>query len=294
MTVPVPAGNHPVSAIVTAPGRAIVAAQVSLASGRANMGNVTGTLPVANGGTGATNAEDARENLGIFPMTTAQVDAVMDDDEEVVSDNVVNGTVFTYIWGKVKAWAAAAFAPLSHTHTQSQISDMPISVANGGTGSTTASDARTSLGVTPANIGAAPATHDHSGQAITPASVAATGAVSGSSVSDSVGSLASLRESVSLPVTYTAQSGTTVHTLSAMRYGKVIYIRLMFSTSVNGNTTPILTFEGIPAPSSDIYVVGGNGTESRSMLLEPNRILKTVGNQFTAINYCCTSIVYIV
>lgn len=197
MTVPVPAGSHPVSAIVTAPGRAIIAAQVSLASGRANMGNVTGTLPVANGGTGATNASDARANLGIFPMTTAQVDAVMDDDEEVVSDNVVNGTVFTYIWGKVKAWAAAAFAPLSHTHTQSQISDMPISVANGGTGSTTASDARTSLGVTPANIGAAPATHDHSGQAITPASVAATGAVSGSSVSDSVGSLASLRESVS-------------------------------------------------------------------------------------------------
>lgn len=200
MTVPVPAGSHPVSAIVTAPGRAIIAAQVSLASGRANMGNVTGTLPVANGGTGATNASDARANLGIFPMTTAQVDAVMDEDEEVVSDNVVNGTVFTYIWGKVKAWAAAAFAPLSHTHTQSQISDTPITVANGGTGATTESAARTNLGITPANIGAAAATHNHAGQAITPASVAATGAVSGSSVSDSVGSLASLRESVNQKV----------------------------------------------------------------------------------------------
>lgn len=200
MTVPVPAGNHPVSAIVTAPGRAIVAAQVSLASGRANMGNVTGTLPVANGGTGATNAEDARTNLGIedvVAMTTDQVDAVMDDNEEVVSDNVVNGTVFTYIWDKIKTWAAAAFAPISHTHTQSNISDLPIDVANGGTGATTASGARTNLEITPSNIGAAPTSHNHSGDALTPASVAATGAVSGSSVSDSVGSLASLRESVS-------------------------------------------------------------------------------------------------
>lgn len=197
MTVPVPAGSHPVSAIVTAPGRAIIAAQVSLASGRANMGNVTGTLPVANGGTGATNAEDARVNLGIIPVTTEQVDDVMDDDESIVSDNVVNGTVFSYIWGKLKTWAAAAFAPISHTHTQEQISDTPISVANGGTGSTTASNARTSLGITPANIGAAAATHNHAGQALTPASITATGAISGSSVSDSVGSLASLRESVS-------------------------------------------------------------------------------------------------
>lgn len=203
MTVPVPAGNHPVSAIVTAPGRAIVAAQVSLASGRANMGNVTGTLPVANGGTGATNAEDARENLGIepvVPMTTDQVDDVMDDDESIVSDNVVNGTIFSYIWGKIRAWGDAMFAPASHTHSQSQISDTPITVANGGTGATTESAARTSLGITPANIGAAPTSHNHSGQALTPASVAATGAVSGSSVSDSVGSLASLRGSVSLSI----------------------------------------------------------------------------------------------
>ena len=191
MTVPVPAGSHPVSAIVTAPGRAIIAVQVSLASGRANMGNVTGTLPVANGGTGATNAEDARANLGIedvVAMTTDQVDDVMDDDESIVSDNVVNGTIFSYIWGKLKTWAAAAFAPISHTHTQSQISDTPITVANGGTGATTAAGAKANL---------------VDGQALTPASVAATGAVSGSSVSDPVGSLASLRESVSLTLKFT-------------------------------------------------------------------------------------------
>lgn len=40
-------------------------------------------------------------------------------------------------------------------------------------------------------------THNHSGDALTPASVAATGAVSGSSISDGTGTLAELRESVS-------------------------------------------------------------------------------------------------
>lgn len=43
----------------------------------------------------------------------------------------------------------------------------------------------------------ADAVHNHSGQALTPASVAATGAVSGSSISDGTGTLAQLRESVS-------------------------------------------------------------------------------------------------
>lgn len=52
-----------------------------------------------------------------------------------------------------------------------------IPVANGGTGATTAADARTNLEITPTNIGAAPTVHNHSGQAITPASVAATGDV---------------------------------------------------------------------------------------------------------------------
>lgn len=254
MTVPVPAGHHPVSAIVTSPGRAIIAAQVSLASGRANMNNVSGTLPVANGGTGATNAEDARTNLGIedvVAMTTDQVDDVMDDDESIVSDNVVNVTVFSYIWSKIRAWGDAMFAPASHTHSQSQISDTPITVANGGTGATTESAARTSLGITPANIGAAPTSHNHSGQALTPASVAAAGAVSGSSVSDSVGSLASLRESVSR-ISYSS----SVKNVRILKYSDMFPFNIKLTDNNNNEYEFQVTNNG----SSSVVQLNVNGT----------------------------------
>lgn len=45
--------------------------------------------------------------------------------------------------------------------------ELPLSVANGGTGATSASAARTALGITPANIGAAASSHNHSASNIT-------------------------------------------------------------------------------------------------------------------------------
>ena len=121
----------------------------------------------------------------VSPVTTAQIDAIA-NDESVTSSNVLQATGLTYLWAKLKA----AFAPLVHVHSASDITSGTLGVSRGGTGATTAAAARTNLGVTAANV--------VNGNAITPASVAATGAVSGSSVSDSVGSLADLRDSVSL------------------------------------------------------------------------------------------------
>lgn len=87
-------------------------------------------VPVANGGTGATTAANARTNLGITP-------------------------------------ANIGAAPEDHDHAAGDITSGTLPVARGGTGATTAANARTNLGITPANIGAAEEDHNHSAADIT-------------------------------------------------------------------------------------------------------------------------------
>lgn len=87
------------------------------------LGNISGTLAITKGGTGATSAEAARTALGITPANIG---------------------------------AAAA----SHSHALTDCSGT-LSIAKGGTGATSAAAARTALGITPANIGAAASSHSH-------------------------------------------------------------------------------------------------------------------------------------
>lgn len=83
----------------------------------------------------------------------------------------------------------------SHVHSASDITSGTLDVGRGGTGATTAAGAKAAI---------------VDGQALAPASVAATGAVSGSSISDGTGTLAQLRESVSQDITYSNVSTGSV------------------------------------------------------------------------------------
>lgn len=93
----------------------------------------------------------------------------------------------------------SGYAASSHNHAASNITSGTLSidrlptvtVAKGGTGATTAAQARTNLGITPANIGAAASSHNHSASNITsgtlPVSRGGTGQTSAAAVRNSLG-----------------------------------------------------------------------------------------------------------
>lgn len=178
------------------------------------------------------------------PITNAQIDSIV-ADTAVTSDNKMTATNLTYFWGKLKTWAASAFAAISHTHANASSSaagfmsttehdklagieaGAEVNDITGVKGDSESTYRTGNVNLTAANVGAAASSHNHAasdinsgqlaiaqggtgastaagakaaivdGQALAPASVAATGAVSGSSISDGTGTLAQLRESVS-------------------------------------------------------------------------------------------------
>lgn len=144
---------------------------------RPSASSLVGTVPIANGGTGATTAAAARSNLGA--AATSHSHAASEITSGTFSSDRLP-TVPIAKGGTGATTAAQALTNLgaaaaSHKHSASDINSgtlgtdrLPtVPVSKGGTGATDATTARTNLGITPANIGASPSDHKHNASDIT-------------------------------------------------------------------------------------------------------------------------------
>ena len=145
----------------------------------------SGTVAVANGGTGASDAATALTNLGAYPAAnpsgyTTNVGTVT----SVGGTGTVNGLTLT---GTVTTSGSLTLGgTLSDVSLTSQVTGT-LPIANGGTGATTAANALTALGAYPA---ANPSGYTNSTGTVT--SVGGTGTVSGITLTGSVTSSGSL------------------------------------------------------------------------------------------------------
>ena len=209
---------------------------------------ITGTLAIANGGTGATSASTARANLGITPANIGaypntggtlygniQINTSITNRDNPTKMNLVfnssqpaSGVTVNNINAPGigfhianAGWCSIKFVPTeirflddsnnnyipirasiyygngsSLTNLNaSNITSGTLPIARGGTGATSASAARTALGITPANIGAAATSHNHSASGITsgtlPIARGGTGATTAADARNNLGAAAS-------------------------------------------------------------------------------------------------------
>ena len=113
------------------------------------------TVPVEKGGTGATDADTARSNLN------AQKNLGFTPVQQGGGTNQGGNKIYLGWSNDAKLNVQVDSTNLGNLITDSSAYGVILPVAKGGTGAKNAATARTNLGITPANIGAAPTEHTH-------------------------------------------------------------------------------------------------------------------------------------
>ena len=114
--------------------------------------NISGTLSIVSGGTGATNAANARQNLGLGTASTSSLTDFQPADSDLTNlavNNAINLTNFPTLLLRTNGNGAEltniTAANITGIVALASNLSSPLSLTNGGTGATNASTARTNL-----------------------------------------------------------------------------------------------------------------------------------------------------
>lgn len=144
--------THPTSQIT---GLDAALAGKASASHKHDAGDITsGALPIGRGGTGGTSATAANYNI-LSGIPASSIDAA-DTDKFVVmhtSPTTSTGRLLTktaaQMWAWIKSKCDAIYAAKTHNHDAANITSGTLSIARGGTGTTSVNGVRNIIGVNP-------------------------------------------------------------------------------------------------------------------------------------------------